>query len=225
MGSDKIRVLLIEDHPAIGEALGSVAKDKMDIQFLGQEFTAEKGVEKARAVKPDVAIVDISLGDAHGLDVVNNLKIQVEDIHVIVFSMYDDTIYAERALRSGASGYLMKSEPLQNLIEAIRTVAEGDIYLSRRMSSRILGKVALGKSSNPMFAVDELTDREMAVFQMLGEGCPVDEITEKLSLTRKTVETYRRRVKEKLGLNSVEELLQYAIEWSHGHISQNRNGK
>lgn len=222
MSSGKIRVLLIEDHPAIGEALGSVAKDKMDIEFLGQEFTAEGGIEKARKLEPDVAIVDISLGDAHGLDVVNNLKIQVEGIHVVVFSMYDDTIYAERALRAGASGYLMKSEPLQNLIEAIRTVADGDIYLSRRMASRILGKVALGKSSKPMFSVDELTDREMAVFQMLGEGCAVDTITDKLSLSRKTVETYRRRVKEKLGLDSIEELLQFAIEWNHGHITQRR---
>lgn len=222
MASGKIRVLLIEDHPAIGEALGSIVKDKMDIELLGHEYTAEAGIEAARKLKPDVAVVDISLGDAHGLDVVNNLKIQVEDIHVVVYSMYDDTIYAERALRSGASGYLMKSEPLQNLIEAIRTVAEGDIYLSRRMSSRILGKVAMGKSSNPMFAVDELTDREMAVFQMLGEGCAVDTITDKLSLSRKTVETYRRRVKEKLGLDSIEELLQYAIEWNHGHISQRK---
>lgn len=221
MGSGKIGVLLVEDHPAIAEALGSIIKDKMDIELLGHEFTAEAGIAAALKQKPDVAIVDISLGDAHGLDVVQNLKIQVEDINVIVYSMYDDTIYAERALRAGASGYLMKSEPLQNLIEAIRTVAQGDIYLSRRMSSRILGKVALGKSSNPMFAVDELTDREMAVFQMLGEGCAVDTITDKLSLTRKTVETYRRRVKEKLGLNSIEELLQYAIEWSHGHITQN----
>ena len=221
MGSGKIRVLLVEDHPAIAEALGSIIKDKMDIEFLGHEFTAEAGIESAIKMNPDVAIVDISLGDAHGLDVVNNLKIQVEGIHVVVYSMYDDTIYAERALRAGASGYLMKSEPLQNLIEAIRTVAQGDIYLSRRMASRILGKVALGRSSNPMFAVDELTDREMAVFQMLGEGCGVDTITDKLSLSRKTVETYRRRVKEKLGLNSIEELLQYAIEWSHGHITQN----
>lgn len=222
MASGKIRVLLIEDHPAIGEALGSIVKDKMDIELIGHEFTAEEGIETARKEKPDVAVVDISLGDAHGLDVVNNLKIQVEDVHVVVYSMYDDTIYAERALRSGASGYLMKSEPLQHLIEAIRTVAEGDIYLSRRMSSRILGKVAMGKSSNPMFAVDELTDREMAVFQMLGEGCAVDTITDKLSLSRKTVETYRRRVKEKLGLDSIEELLQYAIEWNHGHISQKK---
>ena len=221
MGSGKIRVLLVEDHPAIAEALGSIIRDKMDIEFLGHEFTAEAGIEAAIKKNPDVAIVDISLGDAHGLDVVNNLKIQVDGIHVVVYSMYDDTIYAERALRAGASGYLMKSEPLQNLIEAIRTVAQGDIYLSRRMASRILGKVALGRSSNPMFAVDELTDREMAVFQMLGEGCGVDTITDKLSLSRKTVETYRRRVKEKLGLNSIEELLQYAIEWSHGHIAQN----
>ena len=218
MGHGTIRVILIDDHPAIGEALESVTKGQMGIDLCGHALTADEGLELAAKIKPDVAIVDISLSDAHGLDLVQNLRIQVPGVHVVVYSMYDDKIYAERALRAGASGYLMKSEPLKNVVSAIRTVADGDVYLSRSMASRILSKVALGRTSNPMFEVDELTDREMAVFQMLGEGSPVDEITDKLSLSRKTVETYRRRVKEKLGLDSIEELLQYAIEWKHGQV-------
>ena len=219
MGHNTIRVILIDDHPAIAEALESVAKTQMGIEICGHALTADEGLALAARERPDVAVVDISLSDAHGLDLVQNLRIQVPSVHVVVYSMYDDKVYAERALRAGASGYLMKSEPLKNVIAAIRSVADGDVYLSRTMASRILSKVALGRTSNPMFEVDELTDREMAVFQMLGEGQPVDDITEKLSLSRKTVETYRRRVKEKLGLDSIEELLQYAIEWKHTQVA------
>lgn len=222
MGKHTTRVIIIDDHPAIGEALASIIKEQMGMELCGHALTAEEGLKLASTLKPDVAVVDISLSDAHGLDLVQNLRIQVENVHVVVYSMYDDKVYAERALRAGASGYLMKSEPMQHVISAIRTVAEGDVYVSRTMASRILSKVALGRTSNPMFEVDELTDREMAVFQMLGEGIPVDDITDKLNLTRKTVETYRRRVKEKLGLDSIEELLQYAIEWKHSQVAPAR---
>lgn len=223
MNTGTIEVLLIEDHPAIGQALASVAERKMDIKLVGHELSADTGINAARRLKPDVAIVDISLGDAHGLDVVRNLTIQVEGIRVIVYSMYDDKIYAERALRSGASGYVMKSESLDTLIEAIRTVARGEIFLSRRMSSMLLNKLGQRRDTTPKFATDRLTDREMAVFQMLGEGFDVNGITERLALSRKTVETYRRRVKEKLGLDSTEELLQFAIEWLHGNGGSNNN--
>jgi DNA-binding NarL/FixJ family response regulator len=135
---------------------------------------------------------------------------------MVVFSMYDEDVYAERAIRAGASGYLMKSEPTENIVEAVRSAHEGEVYLSRKMSSRILNKVAMGQSSEPCFAIDELTDREMAVFQMLGQGYSVQEIQDRLSLSRKTIETYRRRAKEKLGYDTVSELLQYAVQWTYG---------
>lgn len=224
MADSTIRVILIDDHPAIAEALDSIIKEQMGMELCGHALTAEEGLGLAAKIRPDVAVVDISLSDAHGLDLVQNLRIQVEGVHIVVYSMYDDKVYAERALRAGASGYLMKSEPMQHIVSAIRTVAAGDVYVSRSMASRILSKVALGRTSNPMFEVDELTDREMAVFQMLGEGVPVDDITDRLSLSRKTVETYRRRVKEKLGLESIEELLQYAIEWKHSQVAPSRSG-
>lgn len=224
MGNNSIKVLLIDDHPAIAKALESIMQGQMGVELCGHALTAEEGLAMATKLKPDVAVVDVSLGDAHGLDLVQNLRIQVEEVAIVVFSMYDDKVYAERALRAGASGYLMKSEPMQNLVSAIRTVADGDVYLSRNMASRILSRVALGRTSNPMFAIDELTDREMAVFQMLGEGIPIDDITDRLSLSRKTVETYRRRAKEKLSLDSIEELLQYAIEWKHSQAGTQKAG-
>lgn len=215
-GDDRIRVLIVDDHPAIREALRETISGKMGIELCGEAATAEEALRLVAKEKPNVAVVDISLEDAHGLDLVQNIRVQYPDVQVIVFSMYDEDVYAERAIRAGASGYLMKSEPTQKVVEAIRWVVRGEVYLSHRMASKILSKVARGQSARPSFAVDEFTDREMAVFQMLGEGYTVEEITDRLSLSRKTVETYRRRAKEKLGFDTVSELLQFAVQWTHG---------
>ena len=212
----KIRVLLVDDHPAIQEALANALRNKLDIEVCGQASSSEEAFRIVQKERPDVAVIDISLGDAHGLDLVQNLRTQFPSMQVVVFSMYDENVYAERAIRAGASAYVMKSEPTQNIIDAIRSVHQGEVHLSQKMFSRILGKVGLKRSSAPGFAIDELTDREMAVFQMLGEGYSIEEITDQLNLSRKTVETYRRRAKEKLGLDSVGELLQYAVKWVHG---------
>lgn len=219
--STKIRVLLVDDHPAIREALMNAVRNQMDMEVCGQAASSDEAFRMIERMSPDVAIIDISLGDAHGLDLVQNIRTQFSSVQIVVFSMYDENVYAERAVRAGASAYVMKSEPTQNMVEAIRNVHRGEVHLSQKMFSRILGKVALKRSNAPGFAIDELTDREMAVFQMLGEGNSIEEITDQLSLSRKTIETYRRRAKEKLGLDSVGELLQYAVQWVHGQGKNN----
>jgi DNA-binding NarL/FixJ family response regulator len=217
-GVKKIRVVIVDDHPAIREALADTLSSKMDLEFAGEAESAGDALSVIARVRPEVAIVDISLKDAHGLDLVQNIRIQYPDVQVIVFSMYDESAYAERAIRAGALGYVMKNSPTQSVVEAIRCAMRGEVYLSRRMASRILTKVVRGRSSQGFrFSVDDLTDREMAVFQMLGQGHGVDEIAERLNLSRKTVETYRRRAKEKLGFDTVSELLQHAIHWTSGH--------
>lgn len=216
---DHIRVLIVDDHPAIREALADTIDSKIDMEVCGETNSSDEAFHLVEKLEPDVAVVDISLDDAHGLDLVQNIRAQYPDTQVVVFSMYDEQVYAERAIRAGASGYLMKSEPTQSVVDAIRNVNQGEVHLSRRMASHILNKVALGRSSSPQFAIDELTDREMAVFQMLGEGYTVDEIKERLNLSRKTVETYRRRAKEKFGFDSVAELLQYAVQWTYGQAT------
>lgn len=220
-GSDngRINVLIVDDHPAVRDALADTIESKMDMYLVGQAGSADEAFRLVEKLNPDVVTVDISLEDAHGLDLVQNIRAQFPEVHLVVFSMYDENVYAERAIRAGASGYLMKSEPTQSVAEAIRSVVRGEVYLSRRMASRILSKVAMGRSSSPNFAIDELTDREMAVFQMLGQGYSVKEITDRLNLSRKTVETYRRRAKEKLGFDTVAELLQYAVQWTYGQGS------
>ncbi|HET6566522.1 MAG TPA: response regulator transcription factor [Rhodothermales bacterium] len=216
--SDRIRVMLVDDHPAIREGIAAAIRSKLDLEVCSETGMADEALDMIKRVDPDVAVVDISLGDVHGLDLVYNIRTQFPKVQVLVFSMYDENVYAERALRAGAAGYLMKSEPLQGLVDAIRTVMRGEVYLSRDLASRILGKLVTRQTTGPTFATDELTDREMAVFQMLGEGFSIEEITERLHVSRKTVETYRRRAKEKLGLESIGELIQYAVQWTHGRM-------
>ncbi len=212
--SRRIKVMVIDDHPAIREALAYTIRDKIDMELCGQASSAGEAFKLMENVHPDVAVVDISLKDAHGLDLVQNIRAQYPSIQVLIYSMYDELAYAERAIHAGALGYLAKSEPTRHIVEAIRSVMRGEVYLSRRMTSRILGKVV--KEQHNGFIVGKLTDREMAIFEMLGHGAGLGEISDNLHLSRKTVETYRRRIKEKLGLDSVSGLMQYAIQWMHG---------
>jgi DNA-binding NarL/FixJ family response regulator len=217
----RVNVVVIDDHPSIRDAIADTVGDQPDMELCGVAGSAHEAFELVRAARPDVAVVDISLGDAHGLDLIQNLRAQHPALEVVVFSMYDEAVYAERAIRAGARGYVMKSESTQSVAEAIRAAAQGEIYLNRRAASRLLSKVATGRSAarsqDP--GLEELTDREMAVFQMLGQGQPIEEIADRLSLSRKTVETYRRRAKEKLGLDTVSELLQFAIRWTYAQGS------
>ncbi len=211
-----IRVFVIDDHPAIREALKDTLTGRVGMAWCGDAGSAEEAFGQLEYARPHVLVVDISLGDAHGLDLVQNIRAQHPDVQVVVFSVYDENLYAERAIRAGALSYLMKSEPTERVVEAIRSVHRGDVYLSRRMASQILGKVVRRQRHTLVATVEELTDRELAVFQMLGEGCGVKQIADRLSLSRKTIETYRRRAKEKLGFDSVAELLQYAVQWTYG---------
>ena len=216
------RVLIVDDHPVIREALTETFSAHPGFEVVGQAPTADAAMDLVRKLRPTVATVDISLEDAHGLDLVQNIRTQHPDVRVVVFSMYDEAVYAERALRAGASGYLMKSEPTSAVLEAVQSALRGEVYLSRRMSSRLLSRMTHGGTRTPKpedsftVSLDELTDREMAVFNMLGQGFSVDDIADRLALTRKTVETYRRRAKEKLGCSSVGELLQLSAHWTHG---------
>lgn len=214
--TDHIDVFLVDDHPAIRDALTITINSTKDMEVCGQSSTSGEAFRRLELEKPEVAIVDISLNDGHGLELVENARAQLPEIRTIVFSMYDENVYAERALRAGASGYLMKNKPLEKIIEAIHRVQEGEVYLSPRMASKMLNRIVEKNSSEPNLAIDRLTDREMAVFQMLGQGCSVEEIQDRLNLSRKTIETYRRRAKDKLGFEKINELVQYAVKWTYG---------
>lgn len=213
---DPIQVLIVDDHPAIREVLATTVSDEPGMVLSGTASSAAEAVEQAKESPPDVVIIDISLRDAHGLELISRLREEGIETQAVIFSVYDENLYAERAIQAGALGYVMKTESTQNVVSAIRSVHRGDVYVSRRIASQILGKVVRRQQHNLGATVEELTDREMAVFQMLGEGTGVRDIAEELSLSRKTVETYRRRAKEKLGFESIPELLQYAVQWTCG---------
>jgi len=212
----RTQIFIVDDHPAIREALTSAINSKIDMRVVGESGTAKKTLRQMGRHEPDVVVVDISLEDAHGLDLVEEIRSRFPDVRIVVYSMYEESVYAERAIRAGASGYVMKSESTERVVEAIQSVTEGDVYLSQRMSSRILSKVIRQQDYAFSSATEQLTDREMTVFEKLGKGQSVREIAEELDLSRKTVETYRRRAKEKLGFDTVDELLQYAVQWTDG---------
>jgi DNA-binding NarL/FixJ family response regulator len=210
-----VQVYLVDDHPPIRDAIASVLADTIDVELCGYSTSAADARGHIEANAPDVAIIDISLGDEHGLNLVRSFHEQWPEVKMIVYSMYDESIYAERALRAGASGYLMKTEPPERLVDAIRQVDRGEVHLSSDMKTQVLGSTGTNGASGPHFAIDELTDREQQVFRLLGKGYSVEEIQDELDLTRKTIETYRRRAKEKLDLESVPALVQYAVQWTY----------
>lgn len=216
-GTGHTRVYLIDDHPPIRDAIAGTLADTIDLELCGESAGLDDARDDLDRLAPDVAVVDISLTDRHGLHLVKDLR--STPVETLVYSMYDETVYAERALRAGAGGYLMKTEPPGKLVDAIRCIERGETYLSPAMTSRILGGTGRG-ASDFSFAIDELTDREREVFELLGRGKEVEEIQEELGLNRKTVETYRRRAKEKLGVDNVSELLQYAMQWIQGPTSE-----
>jgi DNA-binding NarL/FixJ family response regulator len=209
----KIRVVVIDDHPAIREALAGVIGSKLDMTLCGDTDSAEAGLLLIERTRPNVAVVDVSLRDTHGLDLVGQIRTRFETVQVVVYSMFEEHVYAERAIRAGALSYLMKSESAQRVAEAIRSVHRGQFYLSRAMASRILGRGIGSVSGDPGFAIDALTERENAVFRLLGEGYTLSQIAERLGVSEKTVQSYRRRAKEKLGLGTVAELMQFATRW------------
>jgi DNA-binding NarL/FixJ family response regulator len=206
-------VLVVDDHPAIREALSeAIARDE-GMRVLGLLSTAAEAQTFLETKTPDVFVVDISLGDGDGLDLIETVRSQCPEMTVLVYSMHDESLYAGRALRVGALGYVPKSASTDTVIEAIQQIKEGGIYLSPEVASRILGSVIRTQKygANP---VEQLTERELTVFRMIGRGKSVREIADQLDLSRKTVETYRRRAKEKFGYETVDELLRYAIEWT-----------
>lgn len=210
------RILVVDDHPAVRLAIVNTVNGSGDLIACGEAGSGAEAMALVRASHPDAAVVDISLEDVHGLDLVESLRAQFPDLQIVVFSMYDESVYAERALRAGASGYVMKSEPTDRVLEALRTVVRGDVYVSGKMAARMLNNLVSGRQHSSIDGVERLTDREMAVFQMLGEGFSVDEISDRLHLARKTVEHHRRSARDKLGFTTTAELLTYAVQWMHG---------
>jgi DNA-binding NarL/FixJ family response regulator len=210
----KVRILIVDDHPMMRQSLAQLIDHEEDMVTLGEAETASQALNFIAARKPDLVIVDISLPDKNGLELIKDILVFQPDLPVLVFSMHDESIFAERVLRAGGRGYIMKQEGGKKLMQAIRQVLGGKIYVSEKVSSRIL-EIFSGKrtdsSDSPM---GRLSDREFEVFQMIGEGKGTREIAAALHLSVKTVEVHRSNMKKKLSLKNGIELVRYAIRWS-----------
>ena len=210
---EKSRVFIVDDHAMFREGLRQLIEYDPGLTVCGDAPDAAAALEGVRQSNPDVVIVDITLADSSGLDLVKNLRSDYEDLPVLVVSMHEESLYAERALRAGAMGYVMKNEPAKTVTAAIRSVLRGEMYLSRKMSSSVISKFARGETEKPVSPLEILSDRELEVFRMLGQGKGTRQIAQDLGLTIPTIHSFRNRIKEKLHLKTAPELVLHAINW------------
>jgi DNA-binding NarL/FixJ family response regulator len=212
----KRRVFLVDDHPLVREHLTALLQREPDLKVCGEAADAPAALGLIAQQRPDLVILDISLKHSHGLELLKDLKSLQPDLAVLVLSMHDETLYAERALRAGAMGYITKEQATVSVLSAVRKILAGHVYLSDSMARRMVGKMVGGGPARAGSPLDILADRELEVFQMIGRGLGTRQIAEELRLGIKTVESYKARIKEKLQLTDGNELLQHAIRWEQG---------
>lgn len=210
-------IFLVDDHPLVREWLTNLIHQQPDLAVCGEAESAAEAFEKISRIKPDIAIVDISLKGGSGIELIKDIRTVKPPVAVVVLSMHDENIYAERALRAGARGYIMKRETAKKVVTAIREVLDGKLYLSERLKASFAEKFVQGNVLASSPSVDLLSDRELEVFRLLGEGCETRQIAENLHVSMKTVQAFCARIKEKLGLATATELLREAVRW---HESQ-----
>lgn len=211
--SDKKCVLIVDDHPLVRKGLGALIEESPDFEVCADADNRATAIELAEKHKPDAVIVDLSLGAEDGLDLIKDLRIRAPRASILVVSMHDETLFAERAMRAGAQGYLMKDETGDLALVALRKICNGEIYLSESMSNRLLRRSLRPGENTGEDITASLSDREMQVFQRLGDGQGASKIAKELNLSVKTVEYYRDRLKAKLQVNTAADLLQFAIRW------------
>jgi len=212
-GPASTRVFLVDDHPLVREWLANLIDQQPDMTVCGEAGSAAAALTGIATARPDVAIVDLTLGGRSGLDLIKDLKLMQPAVAVLVLSMHDEELYAERALRAGARGYIMKREVTRKVVLAIRRVQQGRVYLSERQATHLAEKLVTGASDASESPIAGLSDRELEIFRLVGQGRATREIAGALHLSAKTVQTYYVRIKEKLGLTSANELMREAVRW------------
>jgi DNA-binding NarL/FixJ family response regulator len=207
----KSRIFLVEDHPIVREGLTMLIGGEGDLTICGSAGSVRETMPMVRKLKPDAVVVDITLDDGNGLDLIKELHDYDAKLPILALSMHDEAVYAERAMRAGAKGYIMKSEAMDKVRAAIRRVLGGEIYVSEKMATRMVQKLVNLREAPSQ--LDALTDREFQVFRMLADDIGPTEIAKRLDVSVKTVETHREHIKDKLGLKSGAELRRFAQQW------------
>ncbi|MBR9800726.1 MAG: response regulator [Rubinisphaera brasiliensis] len=208
-----VRILLVDDHPVVRQGLRMMIEREGDMQVCGEANGMAEAMKSYFENKPEVVVVDISLHNGSGIELVKELIAHEENLKILVCSMHDESLFADRALHAGAKGYINKEEAMDKLIDAIRRVAAGRVYLSDQMTDRMLCRQVGAGDERPKSALETLSDRELEVFEQIGHGVTTRQIAEKLHLSPKTVETYRENIKHKLNLANATELTQHAVQW------------
>lgn len=209
----KHRILIVDDHPIFRQGLAQLINQETDLCVCGEADNYQGAMKAVSELKPDMIIVDITLKDMSGIDLIKEIRKANKGMTMLVISMHDESLYAERAFRAGAKGYVMKQEASESIVQAIRQVRSGGIYASPKMTEQILSRFVEGPKELGESPLQTLTDREIEVFQLIGEGLGISEIGLRLHLSVKTIGTYRERIKEKLNLKNSTELLRYALNW------------
>ncbi|MEP6593299.1 MAG: response regulator transcription factor, partial [Acidobacteriota bacterium] len=209
----KRRVLVVDDHPIIRQGLSLLIDREPDLTVCGHADDAHSAARAIAELRPDLVILDISLGGQDGLDLLKQVRLRDDELPILVLSMHDESIYAERVLRAGANGYIMKQEATGLVLTAVRRILDGQVYVPERIATRMLRQYARGASSGPISPLASLSDRELEVFRLIGAGRSTRQIAQSLQLSVKTVESYQAHLKEKLGLRNARELQHHAIEW------------
>ena len=212
---NKIKILIIDDHPIVRQGLARLIEHENDLEVCGQADDAPAAMRAIKKLNPDIAIVDITLKETNGMELIKDIKVQYPNLPILTLSMHEESLYAERALRAGAKGYIMKQQATDNVIDAIRRVLNGQVYISDEMAAKMVRKLVNGRPDAGASPLDSLSDRELEVFLLIGKGHGTRQISEKLHLSIKTIETYRSHIKEKLNLVDASELLQYSIQWAN----------
>ena len=210
----RTRIVLVDDHPMVRERLAEVINREADLVVCGEAEDRGGALDVIAREKPGLVIVDLTLKRSNGLDLIKDLQVMHPELRILVVSMQEESLYAERVIRAGAHGYITKQEATRNILKAIRHVLSGSLFLSPELSGEILSRM-LGRSKAAMRSLDLLSDRELQVFELVGQGFTTRQIAEQLGLDVKTVETYRGRIKDKLELKDASELLRKAIAWKH----------
>jgi DNA-binding NarL/FixJ family response regulator len=209
----KHRILLVDDHPIVRQGLSEMINQERDLQVCGTAEDVHRALDALENIRPDLVIADISLKGSNGIELLKNIKVRFPRTLVLVLSMHDESLYAVRALRAGAAGYIMKQEATDKVLTAIRQVLSGEIYLSERMEKKMMHQLVGGRAARTGSPIEDLSDRELEVFGLIGQGHGTRQIAEELHLSIKTIESHRAHIKEKLNLRNATELVQHAIQW------------
>ena len=215
----KTRIFIVDDHPMMRQGLSQLIGNELDLEFCGEAEDAATAVEKIDQLRPDLAIVDISLRSGNGIELIKDLQARQPELPVLVLSMHDESLYAERVLRAGGRGYVMKQEGGKKIMQAIRQVLSGETCVSQSITSQIVDSIS-GRRKPAASPVETLTDREFEVFQLIGQGKATKELATELHVSVKTVEVHRVNIKKKLKVGSIPELIRFAVRWAESRNAQ-----